>query len=233
MNTNPVYVALDTPDLAGALDLVRAVGAHVGGFKIGLEFIAAQGPDGIRQIVALGRPVFADVKFHDIPNTVAGAVRALAPLGPAIFNVHASGGLKMMQAAREAAHSVARPPKVLGVTVLTSFAEDDLAQVRQEGPLASQVVHLARLAQEARLDGVVCSPWEAEAVRAACGPGFLIVTPGVRPASAALGDQSRVMTPAEALRAGADSLVIGRPITAAADPAAAAKAIAEEIGLYP
>jgi len=173
--------------------------------------------------------VFADVKVHDIPNTVAGAAREIARLGAAVFNVHASGGAEMMRAAKEAAGSVDPNVKVIAVTVLTSMADQELRTVGQGDSVALQVERLARLAKEAGLDGVVCSPRETEVVRRACGPEFLIVTPGVRPAGAAMGDQRRVTTPLEAVRAGADILVVGRPITAAADPAAAARAIAEEV----
>ena len=226
---NPVFVALDTPDLSHALELAAAVKGHVGGLKVGLEFISAQGPDGIGKIVALGLPVFADVKFHDIPNTVAGAARAIGETGADIFNVHASGGATMMRAAAEAAARFHPRPKVIAVTVLTSLADTDLESVGQVGPAAGQVTRLAKLAKTSGLDGVVCSPQEIALVREACGAEFLIVTPGVRPAGAALGDQRRVMTPAEAVRAGADILVVGRPITGAADPAAAARAIAAEV----
>ena len=226
---NPVFVALDTPDLSHALELAAAVNGHVGGLKVGLEFISAQGPDGIGKIVALGLPVFADVKFHDIPNTVAGAARAIGETGADIFNVHASGGAAMMRAAAEAAARFHPRPKVIAVTVLTSLADTDLESVGQVGPVAGQVTRLAMLAKTSGLDGVVCSPQEIALVREACGAEFLIVTPGVRPAGAALGDQRRVMTPGEAMRAGADILVVGRPITGAADPAAAARAIAAEV----
>jgi orotidine-5'-phosphate decarboxylase len=183
----------------------------------------------LRRIVDLGRPVFADVKFHDIPNTVAGASRALAAQRVAYFNVHASGGAAMMRAAREAIERVEPRPKLLAVTILTSLADADLAALGLQGTARERVVRLAALAQSCGLDGVVTSPQEIEAVREVCGPNFLIVTPGVRPEGAALADQRRVRTPAEALRAGADILVIGRPITNAADPAAAARAIAIEI----
>ena len=226
---NPVFVALDTPDLSRALELAAAVKGHVGGLKVGLEFITAQGPEGIGRIVALGLPVFADVKFHDIPNTVAGAARAIGGLGVEIFNVHASGGAAMMRAAAAEAAKFHPRPKVIGVTVLTSMADTDLESVGQPVPASAQVTRLARLAKASGLDGVVCSPQEIGLVRDACGPDFLIVTPGVRPAGADLADQRRVLTPAEAVRAGADILVIGRPITGAADPAAAARAIADEI----
>jgi orotidine-5'-phosphate decarboxylase len=226
---NPVFVALDTPDLSRALEIAAAVKPYAGGLKIGLEFLTAQGPGGIRKIVETGMPVFADTKFHDIPNTVAAASREIAKFGVAVFNIHASGGEAMMKAAVEgASHSNPRP-KIIGVTVLTSMGDDDLAPIGQQSPLADQVVRLAKLAKASGLDGVVCSPREIAPVRKACGPEFLIVTPGVRPAGSGLGDQRRVMTPAEAVRAGANILVIGRPITAAPDPAAAARAIANEI----
>jgi orotidine-5'-phosphate decarboxylase len=226
---NPVFVALDTPDLNRAREVARAVRPYVGGFKIGLEFISALGPDGIRAIVELGAPVFADVKFHDIPNTVAGASRALASLGVSIFNIHASGGEPMMRAAVDATSGANPRPKIIGVTVLTSLDDQVLETVGQQPPAAEQVVRLAKLAKKSGLDGVVCSPREIALVRAACGPQFLIVTPGVRPVGADLADQRRVETPEAAVRAGADILVIGRPLFAAADPAAAARAIAESL----
>ncbi|MDE2465270.1 MAG: orotidine-5'-phosphate decarboxylase [Alphaproteobacteria bacterium] len=229
MNPNPLYVALDTPDLARALQLARDLGTAVGGIKLGLEFLSAHGPDGIRRLLEEGLPVFADVKFHDIPNTVAGAARALCGLGISMFNVHASGGLAMMQAAKEAARSAAAPPKVLAVTVLTSLGPDDLTRVGQGGKVEDQVVRLAALAREAGLDGVVCSAREIAAVRKACGEDFLIVTPGIRPPGAQLGDQVRVMTPREAVRAGADILVVGRPLTGAANPAEVALSMLAEI----
>ena len=223
---NPVFVAIDTPDLGRALALAKAVKPHVGGLKVGLEFLAAQGPDGIRAIAEIGLPVFADTKFHDIPNTVAGAAREIAGLGVAIFNVHASGGEAMLRAAREAASSVNPNVKLVAVTVLTSLDETDLDAVGQKGPAADQVVRLAALAQRSGLDGVVCSAWEIAPLRKSMGPDFLLVVPGIRPAGSDLADQRRVMTPRDAARAGADILVIGRPISAAADPAEAARAIA-------
>lgn len=227
--SNPVFVALDTPDLSKALSLAAAVKPHVGGLKVGLEFITALGPDAVRKIVAVGLPVFADVKFHDIPNTVAGAAREIARLGAAIFNIHVSGGEAMMRAAVEAAHGVDRKVKIIGVTILTSMNDADLEAVGQQGPALAQVERLAKFAKHCGLDGVVCSPRETALVRKACGPDFLIVTPGVRPLGSDLADQRRVTTPAEAMRAGSDILVIGRPITDAADPAAAARAIVQEI----
>jgi orotidine-5'-phosphate decarboxylase len=187
----------------------------------------------VREIVSLGLPVFADVKFHDIPNTVAGAAREIARLGVALFNVHASGGEAMLRGAKEAAASVDRAVQVIAVTVLTSLADDDLHAVGQVSPAQSQVERLAKLAQGCGLDGVVCSPQEIAPVRRTCGDNFLIVTPGVRPAGADLADQRRVATPQAALAAGADILVIGRPITGAADPAMAAAEIAASIARAP
>ncbi len=224
-----IFVALDTRDPGRAADLARALAGEVGGIKIGKEFFTAQGPDGVRA-VAGGARLFLDLKFHDIPNTVAGALRAVVGLRPFMVNVHASGGRAMMRAAAEAAReaadelAVARP-LVLGVTVLTSLDEADLVAVGQRGPPGDQVARLARLAQASGLDGVVCGPREIAALRAACGPDFVLVVPGIRPGWAAAGDQKRTMTPAEAVAAGADYLVIGRPITGAADPLAAARRI--------
>jgi len=198
--------------------------------KLGLEFYGANGPDGVRGIASAGAPVFLDLKLHDIPNTVAGAMKALAPIGAAILNVHASGGVAMMRAAAEAAGTAERRAKIIAVTVLTSLEDRDLPQIGVSGTALDQAVRLAILAKESGLDGVVCSPLEIAAVRAACGPGFLIVTPGVRPAGGELGDQKRVMTPKQAVEAGADILVIGRPITGAADPVHAARQIAADLG---
>lgn len=227
---HPLFIALDTPDLSRALALGSELRPYVGGYKIGLEFISAQGPDGVRAVVDLGLPVFADVKFHDIPNTVAGASRALAALGIAIFNVHASGGEAMLRAAVEAAAEAEHPPRVLAVTTLTSLTDDDLKSVGQMTPAAAQVVRLAELAKRCRLDGVVCSPLEIEMVRSACGEDFLIATPGIRPGGAELADQRRVTTPVAARKAGADIVIIGRPITEATDPARVVRTIALELG---
>ena len=226
---NPVFVALDTPDLARALAIAKAVKPHVGGLKVGLEFISALGPDSVRRIVEVGLPVFADTKFHDIPNTVAGAARAIALLGVRMFNVHASGGEAMMRAAAEAIADVHPRPLLIAVTVLTSLDDAALASVGQSGPPSAQVERLAALAKTSGLDGVVCSAHEIASVRRVCGADFLTVVPGIRPSGSALEDQRRVMTPAEALAAGADILVIGRPITAAQDPAKAAQSIAQDL----
>jgi orotidine-5'-phosphate decarboxylase len=231
---NPVYLALDVPQLDAAKALAEKVRAHVGGFKLGLEFFCAHGHHGVHEIAHVGLPIFLDLKFHDIPNTVAGAVRAVTPLGPYMLNVHAAGGRGMMRAALDAAADTAakvgvRRPLVIGVTVLTSLGDDDLATIGAPGSAADQVRRLAALAQATGLDGVVCSPQEIELLRRECGRDFMLVTPGIRPAGVAIGDQKRVMTPGEAVRRGADYLVIGRPITAARDPAAAARDIAAEI----
>jgi orotidine-5'-phosphate decarboxylase len=228
---NPVYVAIDTPDLEYALALADRVHPHVGGLKVGLEFLSANGPDGLRAFAKFGLPVFADTKFHDIPNTVAGAVRAIAAVGVSIINVHASGGAAMMQAARDAAKALNPATRVIAVTVLTSLADDDLVAVGQTPPAADQVLRLATLTKHCGLDGVVCSAHEITPLRAALGPDFLLVVPGIRPAGSDMGDQRRVMGPAEAHRAGASILVIGRPITAAPDPAIAARDIARSLGL--
>ncbi|MCZ6453051.1 MAG: orotidine-5'-phosphate decarboxylase [Alphaproteobacteria bacterium] len=229
---NPVFVALDTPDLEQAVAWADAVRPRVGGVKLGLEFFNSNGPDGVRRIVDLGLPVFLDLKFHDIPNTVAGAVNAVAGLGAAIVNVHAGGGSAMLSAAATAAAEYgANRPLVVAVTVLTSLDDDDLASVGQAGPAVSQVERLARLSQSCGLDGVVCSPAEIAVLRTACGDRFRLVVPGIRPAWANAGDQKRIMTPREARDLGADVLVIGRPITGSDDPAAAAARIADELDI--
>ncbi len=228
-----IFAALDTPDLERARDLAARLSGEIGGLKIGKELFTAQGPEGAR-LIAAAAPLFLDLKFHDIPNTVAGAIRSACRIAPFAVNVHASGGRAMLTAAAEAARDgaaqagVARP-LVLGVTVLTSLDDSDLAEVGQLGPASEQVLRLATLTQEAGLDGVVCSPHEIPALRGACGSDFVLMVPGIRPDWAAAGDQKRVMTPAEALEAGASFLVIGRPITAADDPAAAARRILSEI----
>ena len=227
---NPVFVAIDTTDVEYARALAERLKPHIGGIKLGLEFFSAHGPDGVRAFSGLDLPIFLDLKFHDIPNTVAGAVRAAAALGVDILNVHAAGGPAMLKAAAEAARAVNPKTKVIAVTVLTSLADADLDLVGQRGPAADQVMRLAGLMRECGLHGVVCSAHEIKALRAQLGPDFLLVVPGIRPKGADLGDQQRVMGPKEALDAGASLLVIGRPITAAPDPVEAAKAIAASLG---
>ncbi|MBN9545910.1 MAG: orotidine-5'-phosphate decarboxylase [Alphaproteobacteria bacterium] len=230
MSSNPVFVAIDTTDLEYARALAARLKPHVGGIKLGLEFFSAHGPAGVRAFAEIGLPIFLDLKFHDIPNTVAGAVRAAAGLGVDILNVHAAGGPAMLKAAVEAARGVNPDVKVIAVTVLTSLADADLEAVGQQGPAADQVMRLATLTRDNGLHGVVCSAHEIARLRAALGPDFLLVVPGIRPKGADLGDQQRVMGPKEALDAGASILVIGRPITAAPNPVEAARAIAESLG---
>lgn len=224
------FVPLDTTDLEHALDLAKSLSGHVGGMKVGKEFFTACGPDGVRAVSDCGMPMFLDLKFHDIPNTVAGAVRAALPLNPYMLNVHASGGEAMMRAAAQAAAQAGEErPLVLGVTVLTSMDEGDLEAVGIGSSMPDQVLRLASLAQYCGLDGVVCSAREVEDLREHLGPDFKLVVPGIRPKWAASDDQKRVVTPAAAIAIGADYLVIGRPITGADDPPAAADKIAAEI----
>lgn len=229
-SASPIFCALDTPDLDAARTLAARVSPHIGGLKLGLEFFTANGPDGVRQMMDLRAPVFLDLKLHDIPNTVAGALGSLAALSPAFVTLHTTGGAAMMRAAAETvAEQGEGRIKLLGVTVLTSLDDQDLSDMGVSRSTAAQVVELATLAKNCGIDGIVCSPQETAAVRAACGPELTIVTPGIRPADADAGDQKRVMTPTEALDLGADILVIGRPITKAPDPGAAAAAIARDL----
>jgi orotidine-5'-phosphate decarboxylase len=228
-----IAVALDASDRGRILELARLLSPEVGVLKVGLEAFCAHGPALVAEVAALA-PVFLDLKLHDIPNTVGGAAAAAARTGASILNVHAGGGREMMRAAGERARESAAAagiaaPKVIAVTVLTSLDAAALAEVGLSGAPREAALRLAALARESGLDGVVCSPEEIEAIRAACGPEFLLVVPGIRPAGSAAGDQKRIATPASAARAGADLLVIGRPITGAADPAGAARAIAAEV----
>ncbi len=210
--------------------MARRIRGVAGIFKVGNQLFTAEGPRAVEKLAALGFEVFLDLKFHDIPNTVAGAVRAAADLPEVtLLTLHASGGTAMMRAAREALSGRKTRPALLGVTVLTSLDAAALRKIGMSGSTTSRAVALAKLAQEAGLDGVVASAHEVRAIRQACGPKLLIVVPGVRPASGATNDQARVATPAEAIRAGANYLVVGRPITSAARPGEAALAIAKEI----
>jgi orotidine-5'-phosphate decarboxylase len=227
MSASPsrVIVPLDFSTLAEAVNMARRLAGHVAAVKIGKQLFTAEGPAAIRAMHDLGFRVFLDLKFHDIPNTVAGAVAAAKSLGVWLLNVHASGGVEMMRAAAKAAAGPGSP-LVIAVTVLTSFSEDAYRAITGTSrTIEAQVLHLARETKVAGLDGVVASPHEIRTIRQECGPGFLIVTPGVRPVGAALNDQQRIMTPGEAVRSGADYLVIGRPITAAPDPVEAAEHI--------
>jgi orotidine-5'-phosphate decarboxylase len=228
-----LIVALDLPSGSAATQMAERLQGHVGLFKVGSELFTAEGPVTARYLITTGHKVFLDLKFHDIPNTVRAAAREAAELGVSLVNVHASGGRKMMEAALEGVRSAVQPQpagtKVLAVTILTSLEAQDLAEMGISGTPMEAVVRLARLAQTAGLDGVVASAREISAIRQACGPDFLIVTPGIRPASSATNDQARIATPASAIAAGANYLVVGRPITSAPDPVAAADAIVAEM----
>ncbi len=219
--SSPIYVAIDTPELERAKELVARVRHHVGGIKLGLEFFSANGRAGVREMAKLGLPIFLDLKFHDIPNTVGKAIQALRALSPAILTVHAAGGRAMMEDAKAAAPS---DTKVVAVTVLTSLDASDLTSIGLNGDPHAQVVRLTALAKEAGLDGVVCSGNEVAAAKKLWPGGFFVV-PGVRPANGDARDQKRVVTPRQALDNGASILVVGRPITLAEDPDAAARAI--------
>ncbi|WP_375393800.1 orotidine-5'-phosphate decarboxylase [uncultured Sphingomonas sp.] len=218
---SPLYVAIDTPDLARAKAIAQRVRHHVGGLKLGLEFFVANGQAGVRDMAAIGLPIFLDLKLHDIPNTVAKAVQALGPLAPAILTAHASGGRAMLEDAKAAA-----PPatKVVGVTMLTSLDDSDLAATGISGSAHDQVLRLTDLAAEAGIDGIVCAGTEVAAARKRWARGFFVV-PGIRMPDDHVGDQKRIMTPRQALDAGASILVVGRPITQAEDPDTAARAI--------
>ena len=217
-----IFVALDTPRLDDARRVAARVRHHVGGLKLGLEFFCANGHPGVHAMAELGLPIFLDLKLHDIPNTVAKAVQALGPIAPAILTVHAAGGRAMLEDAKAAAPT---NTKVVAVTMLTSLDQRDLADTGVAGSAHDHVVRLTELARQAGIDGIVCSGAEVAAAKALWRNGFFVV-PGVRPANGKLGDQKRVVTPREAANAGASILVVGRPITQAEDPDAAARAIA-------
>jgi orotidine-5'-phosphate decarboxylase len=224
-----LIVALDVSSAEQARALVQKLGESVNFYKVGKELFTAAGPSVVRELVQAGKHVFLDLKYHDIPNTVAGAVRSAAELGAAMLTVHASGGTKMLSAAAEAAAQSPGWPKVLAVTVLTSMDEPALQEIGVPGGVAAQVLRLATLAIKAGCGGLVASAQEAVQLRLALGSGFTLVTPGIRPAGAAVGDQSRVVTPSLALRAGADYLVVGRPITGSAHPRGAADSILKQM----
>lgn len=230
MNDPKIIVALDYPDAASALALVARLDPALCHLKVGKELFTAVGPQLVAQLQQRGFEIFLDLKFHDIPNTTAQACKAAATLGVWMVNVHASGGRRMMEAAREGLANFARPPKLIAVTVLTSMAQADLVELGITATPAEQVSRLAGLAQASGLDGVVCSAQEAGLLRRQCGDKFCLVTPGIRPAAAPADDQSRIMTPRAALEQGASYLVIGRPITKAADPLLALQQISNEMG---
>jgi orotidine-5'-phosphate decarboxylase len=222
-----LIVALDVPKADAARALVDRLSGRVGMFKVGSQIFTAAGPELVREIVGRGEKVFLDLKFHDIPNTVAGAVSSASRLGVSLVDVHGLGGRAMMEAAVGALPAMGT--RLLAITILTSHDDETLGEIGVNGSVADSVRRLAELAKDAGTDGVVASPHEVGLIREACGRDFLIVTPGIRPAGAALGDQARPATPAAALAAGADFLVVGRPITEAADPGAAADAIVAEM----
>ena len=225
MDSKRIIVALDVAEAGAALELAARLDPKLCRVKVGKELFVAAGPDVVHRLQERGFEVFLDLKFHDIPNTVAGACRAAARLGVWMMNVHASGGAVMMQAAREAVAGVARPPLLIAVTILTSLTDAALAEVGFAGTAVDSVERLGRLARASGMDGVVCSAQEAPLLRRAAGDDFILVTPGIRLPTDAKGDQSRVVTPADAVRLGAHYLVIGRPITAAKDPAATLESI--------
>ena len=228
-NHNPIIAALDVPDAARALALAEQLAPAVGAFKIGKELFVAEGPDIVRRVRDTGANVFLDLKFHDIPNTVAKAVASAARLVVQMLTIHASGGTQMLRAAQAAANEADNSPLILGVTVLTSMDETDLTEIGIQKNPAQQVQHLATLATQAGLKGLVCSPKEIVPLRKILPPETQLITPGIRPAGSDTGDQKRTLTPAEAIEAGANWLVIGRPICAAQNPRAAAEAILESL----
>lgn len=231
MNDPKVVIALDFPEAAPALSLADRLQPSQCRLKVGKELFTACGPSLLEQLMHRGFEIFLDLKFHDIPNTVAQACKAAAGLGVWMVNVHALGGRRMMEAAREAISGSTHQPKLIAVTVLTSMAQEDLAEIGINAAPAEMVVRLATLARASGLDGVVCSAQEAAQLRRRCGSEFCLVTPGIRPAQASVDDQSRIMTPLAALQAGSSYLVIGRPVTKAADPLQALLNINKEIGV--
>ncbi len=225
---SPVVIALDFKDKASTLSLVNQLQPDLCRLKVGKELFVRCGPDLVKELIDKGFDVFLDLKFYDIPNTVAAACQAAADLGVWMVNVHASGGRKMMQAAREAIADSSHQPLLIGVTVLTSLSREDIAETGLDIEPQQQVLRLAKLAKDSGLDGVVCSPLEAALLKQQVAEDFCLVTPGVRPAGSDIGDQQRIMTPAKALQAGSDYLVIGRPITASSNPLKSLQAIIAE-----
>ncbi len=229
MNNSKVIIALDFNDMGTALSFVLQLDPQKCRIKVGKELFTSAGPKMVERFVGMGFDVFLDLKFHDIPNTVAKACAAAAELGVWMVNVHVSGGRSMMTAARETIDQYDKKPLLIGVTVLTSLSADELSEIGMEGTPEQAVNRLAKLAQSAGLDGVVCSPLETTMLRESCGSDFKLITPGVRPAGSSQDDQTRIMTPEDAIKSGSDYLVIGRPITQAENPAAALESISESI----
>ena len=225
-----IFCAIDASDLKEAIELARMLKGAVGGIKLGKEFFTANGPAGVSEILALGHRVFLDLKYHDIPNTVAGAIKAAKGLKCHMLTIHASGGIEMINSAVKA-RGGDKTPLILAVTVLTSLVSDDLARLGQNSNVEEQVLRLGKLAYESGADGLVASPKEVASLRSTLGPDCLLVVPGIRPTWSSTDDQKRIMTPLNAIRAGADILVIGRPITGANDPETAAKRISAEIAV--
>ncbi len=230
---NPTLVALDTANLATALNLAEQLKDKVGGMKVGMEFFYANGPQGVKQIIDIGMPIFIDLKLSDIPNTVAAGLRSLLPLEPFMLNVHILGGREMLEAAVAAVNEAEKlgfeRPMLIGVTIVTSMQDDDISEIGITRNASDQVIHLAKLAQECGLDGVVCSPHEIAAIKQACGQAFKTIVPGIRPKGVAADDQKRIMTPDEAIGQGADYLVIGRAITRSEQPMATAEKIWQSV----
>jgi orotidine-5'-phosphate decarboxylase len=224
-----LIIALDVPNAAQAQKLVQTIGDSGTFYKVGLELFTAEGPTIVRELVGSGKKVFLDLKVHEIPNSAAGAVRSAAALGVSMVTVHATGGLKMMQAASIAALAASHKMAVLAVTILTSLSEAEVRDIGYSANASDQVVRLALMAKNAGCGGVVASPQEVQRLRQEIGPAMAIVTPGIRPLGSDVGDQARIATPADALRAGASHLVVGRPINAAADPAEATRSILHEM----
>ena len=223
-----VFIALDVASAEEARRLIDSLEGEATSFKIGLQLFCSAGSGLVEELAGRGLNIFLDLKFHDIPNTVAGAIRSVSALGASLVNIHCSGGIEMLRAARVAVKAGSRPA-LIGVTVLTSLDDDDLRSLGIAHTTEGQALLLARMAKEAGLDGVVCSPREVGFLRAELGENFLLVTPGIRPAWAAKGDQKRITTPAQAMRDGASALVIGRPVTGADDPAAAMRLVLGEM----
>lgn len=230
---NALFCAIDMKDTDQAVTLIKEIKEHIDGIKIGMEAFYAMGTNGYLRLYDLGLPIFLDLKLHDIPNTVSSAIKSLLPLNPSIINIHTSGGSEMMKAAVEAISDIGiNKPKLIGVTILTSMNEESFNEQGISLKVKQQVINLSTLAKECGLDGVVCSPLEVKNVKIKCGQDFLTIVPGIRPNNSVADDQKRVLTPKEAIRNGADILIVGRPITQSDDPNQAARSIKESMIPY-